>query len=300
MKEIVLITGANGLVAKRLSQILLPRFHVRYLTRNPKNENEFLWDVAGESIDVNGLYDTNHIIHLAGADISEKRWTSNRKNEIISSRVQSANLLLKTLVENNIKIKSFISASAVGYYGSGEERQVFSEEATKGDGFLAKVVEEWEKAADQFLLNKVAERVVKIRTGVILAKEKGALPKMALPIKYGIGSPLGTGKQFLSWIHIDDICKIYQFVLERSDIQGIYNGVSPHPVTNKEITYEIAHKLKRSILIPTIPKWVLKIIFGEMSSVLLDNNKVTSQKIEKEGFQFQYPNIKEALDNLIQ
>jgi len=215
MKEIVLITGANGLVAKRLRQILLPRFHIRFLTRYPKNEEEFEWDIQKQFLDINGIQGVDHIIHLAGTDISEKRWTPERKKEIISSRVQSANLLLKTLLQNNIRLKSFISASAVGYYGSSSENQVFSEETPKGTGFLADVVEEWERAADQFLIEKVADRVVKIRSGVILAQEKGALPKMLLPIKYGIGSPLGTGKQFLSWIHIDDICKIYQFVLER-------------------------------------------------------------------------------------
>jgi uncharacterized protein (TIGR01777 family) len=300
MKEIVLITGANGFVAKRLSQILLPRFHVRYLSRSPKNEDEFHWDLQKQIIDVHALVGVDHIIHLAGADISEKRWTHDRKNEIISSRVQSARLLLKTLSQNKIYIKSFISASAVGYYGSNSDNSGFTEEALKGEGFLANVVDEWEKAADQFLLEKVAERVVKIRTGVILAKEKGALPKMTLPIKYGIGSPLGTGTQYLSWIHIDDICQIYQLVLERSDLQGVFNGVSPNPVTNKELTKEIARKIKRPILFPSIPSWILKIVFGEMSSVLLDNIKVSSQKIEKAGFKFQFSNIKEALENLLQ
>ena len=299
MKEIVLITGANGLVAKRLAQFLLPRFHIRFLSRHPKNGNDFKWDVEKQTIDIKGLLGVDHIIHLAGADISEKRWTKIRKEEILSSRVDSAGLLLKNLSENNLRIKSFISASAIGYYGSSDLDQKFDETSSKGDGFLADVVDQWEKAADQFLLERVAERVVKIRTGVILAKEKGALPKMALPVKYHVGSPLGTGQQNISWIHIEDICRIYQFVLERSDLQGVFNAVSPFPVSNKELTIEIAHKLRRPIFFPSIPKWVLKMVFGEMASVLLDNCKVTSQKIEKEGFQFKYPNIKEALDNLI-
>lgn len=299
MKEIVLITGANGMVAKRLRQLLLPRFNVRFLTRNPKKDDEFHWDLQKQIIDVHALIGVNHIIHLAGADISEKRWTKSRKAEIISSRVDSAELLFKKLSENNLKIKSFITASAIGYYGSSDQVQKLNEASSKGDGFLADVVDQWERVADQFLLEKVAERVVKIRTGVILAKEKGALPKMTLPIKYGIGAPLGTGKQNISWIHIDDICRIYQFVIERSELQGVFNGVSPNPVTNKELTREIARKIKRPTLFPSIPSWILKIVFGEMSSVLLDNIKVSSQKIEKAGFQFQFPNIKEALDNLL-
>lgn len=299
MKEIVLITGANGFVAKRLSHLLLPRFHVRFLTRNPENDDEFHWDLQKQIIDIHALMGVDHIIHLAGADISEKRWTKNRKAEIISSRVDSAGLLLKKLSENNLKIKSFITASAIGYYGSSGLDQKYNEDSSKGEGFLANVVDEWEKTADQFLFEKVAERVVKIRTGVILSKEKGALPKMTLPIKYGIGSTLGTGTQYVSWIHIDDICKIYQLVLERSDLHGVFNGVSPNPVTNRELTIEIARKIKRPILFPSIPSWILKILFGEMSSVLLDNIKVSSQKIEKAGFQFQFSNIKETLDNLL-
>ena len=135
---------------------------------------------------------------MAGSESSEKRWTKFRKEEILSSRGDSAGLLLNNLSKNNLRIKSFISASAIGYYGSSDLDRKFDETSSKGDGFLADVVDQWEKAADQFLLERVAERVVKIRTGVILAKEKGVLPKMALPIKYGIGSPLGSGKQFLS------------------------------------------------------------------------------------------------------
>ena len=299
MKEIVLITGANGLVAKRLAQLLLPRFHIRFLSRHPKNGNDFQWDVQKQTIDIKGLLGVDHIIHLAGADISEKRWTKIRKEEILSSRVDSAGLLLKNLSENNLRIKSFISASAIGYYGSSDLDQKFDETSSKGNGFLADVVDQWEKAADPFLLERVAERVVKIRTGVILAKERGVLPKMALPVKYHVGSPLGTGQQNISWIHIEDICRIYQFVLERSDLQGVFNAVSPFPVPNKDLTIEIARKLRRPIFFPSIPKWVLKMVFGEMASVLLDNCEVTSQKIEKEGFQFKYPNIKQALDNLI-
>lgn len=298
MKEIVLITGANGLVAKRLAQLLLPRFHVRFLSRQPKNDHEFQWDVQKQTIDVNGLLGIDHIIHLAGADISEKRWTKSRKAEIISSRVDSAGLLLKKLSENNIKIKSFITASAIGYYGHSDQDQKFNEASSKGEGFLADVVDQWEKAADQFIKDNIAERVVKIRSGVILAKKKGALLKMALPIKYRVGSPLGTGEQNISWIHIEDICRIYQFVLERSDLHGAFNAVAPYPVSNRELTIEIAHKLKRRIIFPPIPSIILKMIFGEMASVLLDNVYISSKKIEKEGFQFQYPKIKEALQNL--
>ena len=299
MKEIVLITGANGLVARKLSKILVSSYTLRFLTRHKQSENEFEWDVDQHFIDVSALMGVDHIIHLAGANIAGKRWNKTSKKEIIRSRVESAQLLFNALKEQNLHVKSFISASAIGFYNSTNRAVVNTEESHKGVGFLADLVEQWEQSADQFLTSGIANRVVKIRSGVVLDSKKGALPKMVMPVKNYIGSSLGSGKQFVPWIHIDDICNLYKFALDQSTLNGVFNGVAPSHCTNREFTIEIARILQRTLVLPNIPKVVLKILFGEGSSVILEGSMVSSEKIEKEGFQFQYRTISEALENLL-
>lgn len=299
MKEIVLITGANGLVARKLSKILVSSYTLRFLTRHKQSENEFEWDVDQHFIDASALMGVDHIIHLAGANIAGKRWNKTSKKEIIRSRVESAQLLFNALKEQNLHFKSFISASAIGFYNSTNRAVVNTEESHKGVGFLADLVEQWEQSADQFLTSGIANRVVKIRSGVVLDSKKGALPKMVMPVKNYIGSSLGSGKQFVPWIHIDDICNLYKFALDQSTLNGVFNGVAPSHCTNREFTIEIARILQRTLVLPNIPKVVLKILFGEGSSVILEGSMVSSEKIEKEGFQFQYRTISEALENLL-
>lgn len=299
MKEIVLITGANGLVARKLSKILATSYTVRFLTRQKQSENEFEWDVDQHLIDASALMGVDHIIHLAGANIAGKRWTKTSKNEIVSSRIESAQLLLNTLKEHNLNIKSFISASAVGFYDNTNRAVVHTEMSPKGMGFLADLVDQWEQSAYQFLTAGVADRVVKIRSGVVLDPQKGALPKMVMPIKYGVGAPLGDGGQYVPWIHIDDICNLYKFVLDHSAIKGVFNGVAPSHCTNRDFTKEIARILHRPLVLPNIPKFVLQLLFGAGSSVLLEGSMVSSEKIEKEGFQFRYRNLAEALAQLL-
>lgn len=299
MKEIVLITGANGLVARKLSKILTENYNVRFLTRQKRSNNEFEWNVDQHLIDATALMGVDHIIHLAGASISGKRWINSYKKEIIESRVASANLLFNTLKEHNLHIKSFISASAIGIYENTNRAVIHTEDSPKGDGFLSDVVYEWEQSADRFLSAGIAERVVKIRSGVILDSQKGALPKMVIPIKYGLGAPLGDGGQFVPWIHIEDICNLYKFVLDNPTLKGIFNGVAPNHSTNQDLTKEIARILDRPIVMPKIPKVVLQLFFGAGSTVLLEGSKVSSEKIEKEGFQFQYKTLTEALEQLL-
>jgi len=299
MKEIVLITGAKGLVATRLSKILANSYTVRFLTRHKQSENEFEWDVDQHFIDAAALIGVDHIIHLAGANIAGKRWNKTSKKEIIRSRVESAQLLFNALKEHNLYIKSFISASAIGFYDSTNRAVVNTEESLKGVGFLADLVEQWEQSADQFLTSGIANRVVKVRSGVILDSNKGALPKMVMPIKNYIGSPLGDGNQFIPWIHIDDICNLYKFVLDQTELNGVYNGVAPSHTTNKLFTKEIARILNKPLVLPAIPKMVFQILFGEGSFVILEGSMVSSEKIEKAGFQFQYCNLADALKQLL-
>ncbi|GAA4166570.1 TIGR01777 family oxidoreductase [Chryseobacterium ginsenosidimutans] len=299
MKEIILITGANGLVAKELSKKLEKEFSVRFLTRKKKNANEFEWDIKNQSIDEKAFENVSHIIHLAGANISEKRWTDERKKELISSRVDSANLILKTLRAKNMKLKSFISASGINYYGTKTTEKIFTEKDNPGNDFLSEVVVLWERAADDFKEQNVAERVVKIRTAVVLSEKDGALKKMIPTIKMGIGSPLGTGKQYMPWIHIKDICSIYKFALKNSDLDGAFNATSPEHTTNENLTKKIAEVLKKPLFMPNVPSFVLKLLFGELASALLEGSRASSEKIQKAGVVFEFPDLEGALEDLL-
>ncbi|MCS3528727.1 TIGR01777 family oxidoreductase [Chryseobacterium sp. JUb7] len=299
MKEVVLITGASGMIAKELSKKLSNEYEVRLLTRKKKQINEYEWNTDQQTIDESAFEDISHIIHLAGANISEKRWTDERKKELISSRVESAKLLLNTLKKKNIKLKSFISASGINYYGTLTSEKIFTEQDPPGNDFLSEVVILWERAADEFKEQNLAERVVKMRTAVVLSEKDGALKKMVPTIKNYIGSPLGTGKQYMPWIHLKDICSMYEFALKSTEIRGSYNATSPQHTTNENLTKKIAEVLKKPLFMPNVPGFVLKLIFGELADALLEGSRASSEKIQKEGFQFEFPDLKTALEDLL-
>lgn len=299
MKEIVLITGAGGMIARELSKRLEKDYTVRFLTRKKQHSNEFEWDVRKGTIDEAVLENVSHVIHLAGANISEKRWTTERKEELISSRVDSAQLILKTLRENKIKLKSFITASGINYYGTKTTDTIFTEKDAPGNDFLSEVVVLWERAADNFKEQNLAERVVKIRTAVVLSEKDGALKKMIPTIKMGIGSPLGSGKQFMPWVHIKDICSIYEFALKNSNLDGAYNATAPEHITNEDLTKNIAKILRKPLFMPNVPRFVLKLIFGELADALLEGSRASSQKIQDAGFQFEFPRLEMALEDLL-
>ncbi len=298
MKEVVVITGANGSVAKVLAKKLENEYTVRFLTRTKKHENEFEWDITNGTIDDKAFENVSHIIHLAGANISEKRWTDERKEEIITSRVDSAKLILETLQKRNIKLKSFISASAVGIYGAITSEKVFKEDDEKGNDFLSEVVILWEKAADEFLKKNVAERVVKVRISIVLSEKEGALKKMAVPVKFGIGSPIGTGRQYIPWIHIDDLSSVFEFALKNENITGAYNASAPQYTDNENLTKEIAEVLDKPLFMPNVPGFVMKLIFGELSVALLEGSRTSSEKLQNAGFKFKFPDLKLALEDL--
>lgn len=299
MKETILITGGHGLIAQKLVKKLEKDYVVRLLTRAKKQENEFEWDIEKGIIDEKALIGVHHIIHLAGANVAEKRWTKTRKQEIISSRVNSAKLILNSLKKNNLKINSFISASAVGFYGTETTEKIYTEKDNKGTDFLSNVVFLWEHMADQFLKQNIAKRVVKLRTGVVLSDKGGALIKMKTPIKYYIGAALGSGKQYMPWIHIEDICAMYEFAINNSKVKGVYNAASPTHTTNRELTKSIAYVLKKPLFFPNIPSSIIKLIFGEAAVILLEGSRVSSHKITNEGFDFKYPELRLALENLL-
>ncbi|SIQ71875.1 hypothetical protein SAMN05880574_12223 [Chryseobacterium sp. RU37D] len=299
MKENVLITGAGGMIAQELSKMLEKEYTIRFLTRKKRRENEFEWNIKNKTVDEASFDNVSHIIHLAGANIAEKRWTDERKKELISSRVDSAELILNILQKKNIKLKSFISASGINYYGTKTTDKIFTENDPPGNDFLSEVVVLWERAADQFKEQNLAESVVKIRTAVVLSEKEGALKKMIPTIKMGIGSPLGSGKQYMPWIHIKDICSMYEFALKNSHLDGAYNAVAPEHITNVDLTQKIATILNKPLFIPNVPTFVLKMIFGELADALLEGSRASSEKIQKAGFRFEFPDLAMALKDLL-
>ncbi|WP_369049009.1 TIGR01777 family oxidoreductase [Tenacibaculum sp. UWU-22] len=299
MKEVVLITGANGTVAKSVSKILQNNFEIRYLTRKSKRENEFEWDVENKFIDSNAFTNVKHIIHLAGAGIADKKWSKKRRKTILSSRVDSSKLILNTLTQQHLKINSFISASAIGYYGTQTSTTIYSEDMNKGNDFLGDVCFKWENVAKEFQKQGVCERTVILRLGIVLSKEGGALKKMMTPIKYYVGAALGSGKQYMPWIHITDLSYMIKYALENSSLKGVYNAVSPEYITNQKFTATLAKEMKKPMFFLNIPSFILYLIFGERATLLLKGSRVSSKKIIREGFKFKYNDLKSALQNLL-
>ncbi|PHR68876.1 MAG: TIGR01777 family protein [Lutibacter sp.] len=299
MKKIILITGANGMLSKHLTKQLESEYEVRFLTRKVTNDNEYLWDLKNSYIDANALKNIHTIIHLAGSSIAEKRWTEEVKEHIYSSRIDTANLIFEKLKEHQITIDTFISASAVGYYGTITTNIIFDEKSPKGNDFLSDVCDKWEKAAHKFKSSAIAKRVAIVRIGIILAKNDGALKKIVQPIKYRIGSGIGTGNQYMPWIHIQDLSNMFHFILNSNQLEGTFNAVSPEYVTNIELTKQIGKVINRPILLPNIPKFVISRLFGEMGSLLLNGSRVSSEKIKNAGFNFQFESLNDALNDIL-
>lgn len=298
----ILITGATGMVGKALCDLLLQNGHtVHYLTTS-KNKihthpryKGFLWDPNKGEIDEQALSDVDAIVNLAGANIS-KRWSNAYKQEIIESRVLSLRLLFKALKSNQHQVKHFISASAIGIYQNSLTHVATELDTEFDDSFLGQVVEKWEENIDKFKLLNI--KVSKLRLGMVLSNEGGVLKALTPSIKIGLGSPIGSGKQFQSWIHIQDLVNMFYFLLIE-EFEGTYNAVSPYPVTNKKMVQEIAKNYNRPIFLPAIPKFILKLILGQMHEMLVSSQNVSCKKIISEGFQFKYPTIEKALKNLI-
>tara|TARA_B100000767_G_scaffold46247_2_gene40833 strand:+ start:12004 stop:12912 length:909 start_codon:yes stop_codon:yes gene_type:complete len=297
MKEVVLITGANGMLAKALALEFDGEYTLKFLTREVKQENAYRWDINLGYIDPEGLKGVNHIIHLAGSPIAEKRWTPERKREIKKSRVGGAQLILDELQKNNQKIDAFISASAIGYYGATTTNHIFTEDSPNADDFLGEVCRDWERVAHSFKSNHVANKIDVVRFGIVLDRDRGALKKIAAPIRFGLGSGVGTGKQWVPWIHIADLCGMLKFVMTQKE-GGTYNAVAPEHVTNNVFTQKVAAVLKRKVILPNIPAFFIRLLFGEMAVVLLAGSRVSSTKITERGFGFKYAKLNDALRNI--
>lgn len=285
------------MIGMKLSHLLADNgFEVSHLTRSKSDKNsfkQFNWDIGSDTIEAGALETADAIIHLAGAGVADKRWTDERKKIIIESRTKTADLIfnkLKALQEH--KVKQFISASAIGFYGMYTGAELLKETHRRGDDFLAEVVVKWEAAADQF--TDLGLLVSKLRIGVVLAAEGGALPQLAKPIKLGVGAALGSGDQYMSWVHIDDICNMFLHLLTK-EMKGTFNGVAPEPVTNKEMTEMVAKTLEKPLWLPNAPEFALKLAFGEMAGVVLGGNKVSNEKIAASGYSYAHGSLEEAL-----
>ncbi|UKT63082.1 TIGR01777 family oxidoreductase [Pedobacter mucosus] len=298
MAKKILITGATGLIGKELKNHLLSKgYEVNTLSRKNNNElNNYIWDVNKEEIDKNAFTNVDTIIHLAGEPVADKKWTDERKKQIIDSRVKSTELLYNSLKSlPNHQVTSFISASAVGFYGDrGDE--ILTEESESGQGFLAEACILWENAVDQG--NNLKLRVVKLRTGIVLSNDGGALPQLDKSVKLFVGSSLGTGKQWTPWIHIDDMVEMYIEAITNLEMENSYNACAPFPVTNSALTKAIAKHLHRPFWPIKVPKAALNLLLGERAETVLMSNNTSAQRILDAGFKFKYTHLDDALGKL--
>ncbi|OQP61385.1 hypothetical protein A3860_06655 [Niastella vici] len=303
----ILITGGTGTIGKALTNALTGKQHqVIILTRNPRQGTDAVtyaaWDPANNSIDIGAVQKADYIINLAGAGVADKRWTKKRKQELVDSRVQSGQLLVKTLQQNDNKVKAVISMSGIGWYGDdkkrGPQQTMFREGDPADEGFLGQTCVKWENAIKPVTaLNK---RIVIFRSGIVLAKDGGALDEFKKPVKAGIAPIFGSGHQVTSWIHIDDLCRLFLLAIDNERIRGEYNTVAPQPVSNKNFMLTLAKKMKGSFYIPIyVPSFLLKLILGEVSIEILKSATVSSEKLVSTGFQFLFPTLEVALDDLI-
>lgn len=297
----VLITGGNGSIGKYLQSYLsLKGIQVCILTRDRKKVNGiniFYWNIDTNEIDLNAFKNVSTIIHLAGAGIADKRWTIKRKKEIMTSRIRSAALIFDTIQKHTLPIQNFISSSGIGYYGIQNSDHVYMESDAPGNDFLAQTCIQWENAADQF--STLGLRIVKFRCGVVLMKNGGMLSKLKNAFRFHLLPVFGNGNQIFSWIHIDDLCEVYYQSIINNHMEGAYNAVTPAYITQGESMHTLKKTFNSSYLILPIPKWVLKFILGELATSLINGNRISSNKLLKQEFTFQFPDLDNAIANLL-
>ena len=298
----VLITGATGLIGKEIVKLCHKKnIGVNYLTTskskisNKANYQGFYWNPDTKEIDLQCFKEVEVIIHLAGSTVS-KRWTSEYKKEILSSRLETTQLLVDAIKDNKNQVKQVISASAIGIYPDSLSNY-YEETDSEGDAsFLSEVVQKWETAVDAF--SDLNIRVAKIRIGLVLSDKGGALPELTKPIKFGLGAAFGSGKSWQSWIHIKDLSGLFMYVMTHN-LEGAYNAVAPNPVTNLDLTKLCAKVLNKPLWLPNIPKFFMKLVLGDMHTLLFLSQRVSSKKIEEAGFSFKYHHLQPALEALL-
>lgn len=301
MKKI-LITGGSGLVGSRLTELLLAsgNYEVMHLSRSDKpvaGVTVYKWDVEAGEMNEEAIHKADCIIHLAGTGIMEKAWIDSQKEKIIESRTLSTAFLVEKLTVLDHHVKTYIGASAIGYYGieQSDKTTLKHEEDEAGSDFLAHVCVEWEKAHAQ--VPKEIRNVI-IRVGIVLSDKGGALVEMAKPVKVWAGAALGDGNQVVSWIHIDDMCRIFIKAIEDEKMEGVYNGVAPNPVTNAELTRIIANTLDKPLFLPNVPEPAMYLLLGQQAEAVLRSIKASEDKIVKAGFEFDFVDAQKAVEDL--
>ena len=308
--ETILITGGTGMIGKSLSKLLIGKGYSVILlsrsgtpegtTKNSTGATLAYWNPVEQQIDRTAIEQADYIINLAGAGVADKRWTKKRKKEISDSRAQSGNLIVKALNEIPNKVKLVINASGIGWYGEDPvipNPAPFTEDMPSDSGFLGYTCKLWEESIHP--VTKLGKRLVILRIAIVLSKDGGAFREFCNPLRFGIATVLGSGKQIVSWIHIDDFCKMCLYILQEEKMHGVYNAAAPNPVSNKKLILEIARKKNKNFFITMrVPSFVLKTVLGEMSVEILKSTTVSTGKIQGMGFQFTYPSIEEAIDQL--
>jgi uncharacterized protein (TIGR01777 family) len=298
MAKNVLLTGGTGFVGKHLTDVLIDKgFSVSILSRSQRKNTPsityYKWNLKENFIDPEAIIKADYIVHLAGEGIAEKRWTKKRKEAILESRIKPIELIHSVLKENNKTLDAFVSASAVGIYGAKTTQEICTENTPPAKDFLGTTCQKWEQAADQMTLLGI--RTVKIRTGIVLGKDEGFLKKITPSFKAGLGAILGTGRQYLPWIHVEDLCQIYVKAIIDSKLEGAYNAAITDNTTNATLSRILAHLFGYTMWMPKIPPFLIKFVLGEMSVAVLEGQRVSSEKIQKTGFEFQYTDIEATL-----
>lgn len=293
----ILITGGTGLLGQALTQYFLnKKYTVKWLTRNLNKKffsdvELFQWNLEKKIIEERAFENTEVVIHLAGAGIADKRWTSNYKKEILDSRIQSSHLLADYIKKRSVPLQCFIGASAVGYYGMTISDKIYTEEDEYGNDFLGLTCKAWEKSYEKIQEQNI--RTCIVRTGLVLSPKGGLYKKLSPIFKMGVGSVLGNGKQNMPWIHIEDWCGIVDYLIEHQHCNGIYNAVQGSVITNKEFSEVLAHSFNKKTFSLHIPEWLLNILMGEMAKMLYTGVKVSSEKIRNCGYKFKYENLED-------
>ncbi len=290
----ILITGGSGLVGKEITKMLEAKgYSVAWMSRSSQSQKSFLWNVEKHQIEPEAIEWADAIIHLAGTGVAEKRWTAERKKDILESRTQSTQLLYQTIEKANSRPNTFISASAVGFYGFNTGTNLVDENSSAGTDFLAEVVVAWENEVKK--MEALDLRTVLLRTGIVLSEVGGALGEMLKP---PVAAPLGSGDQWMSWIHLEDLARLFIFALEKTTLQGVFNAVAPNPATNQQLTQAAAKAKGKPYLGIGVPGFALKLVLGEMAAMVLGGNRVSSHKVQKAGFEFEFPDLEPALKDL--
>jgi len=302
----ILITGGSGLIGTALTASLQREGHtVRWLSRTAGEQplrlrsgsvQRYAWDVERGTVDHEALDGVEHIIHLAGAGIADKRWTAARKRELERSRLESARVLLRAVKANGAAPKTFISAAGINYYGAGTSEHFFTESDAAGQGYIAHLSRIWEEAADEWAPTC---RVVKLRTPLVLSRKGGGLAKLAFPARFGMGAPLGSGRQWMPWVHLDDLVRAYQQALANTAMHGAYNVCSGDQRTNRDFTKAVAKALGRPVFLPAVPGFLLKLALGELSSILLGGSRASNARLVATGFTFRYDALDAALTDCL-